>query len=75
MMPENSFQKLNDETFPASLLLEFDDLDDDIPISPPRILEPVNIISASGEFKLYFHHKFLVGFVQRRIMYILTTEP
>lgn len=48
MMPENSFQKLNDETFPASLLLEFDDLDDDIPISPPRILEPVNIISASG---------------------------
>lgn len=48
MMPENSFRKLNDETFPASLLLEFDELDDDIPISPPRILEPVNAVSVSG---------------------------
>ncbi|XP_062563127.1 uncharacterized protein LOC134226387 isoform X2 [Armigeres subalbatus] len=48
MMPESSFQKLNDETFPASLLMEFDELDDDIPISPPRTHEPVNVMSAPG---------------------------
>lgn len=48
MMPETSFPKLNDETFPASLLLDFDELDDDIPISPPRILEPANTNSAPG---------------------------
>ncbi|XP_058836494.1 uncharacterized protein LOC131693039 [Topomyia yanbarensis] len=34
-----SYQQLTDETFPTSLLMEFDMLDDEIPISPPRILE------------------------------------
>lgn len=48
-MPETSFQKkLNDETFPANLLMEFDELDDEIPISPPRNHEPVTVNSAPG---------------------------
>lgn len=48
MMPETSIQILNDETFPGSLLMEFDELDDDIPISPPGILVPANNITALG---------------------------
>ncbi|XP_058466403.1 uncharacterized protein LOC131439431 [Malaya genurostris] len=34
-----SYQQLTDETFPTNLLIEFDQLDDDIPISPPQILQ------------------------------------
>ncbi|XP_053686176.1 putative uncharacterized protein DDB_G0271982 [Sabethes cyaneus] len=35
-----SYQQLTDETFPASLSMDFEILEDEISISPPRILEP-----------------------------------
>ncbi|XP_055629794.1 uncharacterized protein LOC129770765 [Toxorhynchites rutilus septentrionalis] len=37
-----SYQKLYEESFPASLLLEFDELDDGI-LSPPRLQQPEQI--------------------------------
>lgn len=48
MMPETSIQILNDETFPGDFLMEFDELDDDISISPPGILVPENNLTTLG---------------------------
>ncbi|XP_055528993.1 uncharacterized protein LOC129721000 [Wyeomyia smithii] len=45
----SSYTQLTDETFPASLLMEFDMLDDEIPISPPRTLEPDKASTAATE--------------------------
>uniref|UniRef100_A0A1Q3EYX9 Uncharacterized protein n=1 Tax=Culex tarsalis TaxID=7177 RepID=A0A1Q3EYX9_CULTA len=44
----SSYKKLNDETFPTSLLMEFDELDDEFLISPPGLATAEKIDVASG---------------------------
>ncbi|XP_039432616.1 uncharacterized protein LOC120415227 isoform X1 [Culex pipiens pallens] len=44
----SSYKKLNDETFPTSLLMEFDELDDEFLISPPGLAATEKADVASG---------------------------